>query len=919
MGRIQSSVGLITGTDIAGTVDQLIAISAQPRDRLIARTDLLQKQQTSIAELTALVIGVQLAGNKLVNASAYNAKTANSSNSDALGVTAGSSAAVGTHTVRTLQTAATHSVRSLQRFEATDEALGLSGTVSINSLGGFLDQSASLADLNDGRGVEPGVVRITDRSGRSSEIDFSEARTIDDVLQLINDAQIDVRATTTGNAITLTDTSGETTSNLIVEQLGSAETAADLGLWGIDSASNSATGIELELPEGTGALRGVALSELNGGSGLGSLTDLEITLSDGSSATVDLSSATTTADVVEAIEASGLKLIARLNDARNGFQIRDVSGGGGELTISSLDDTATALGIEASTTDDIVVGSNLNRKSVTNDTLLADLNGGSGIGKGTFTITDSAGDVGVINLASDEITTVGELIDAINDRGIDVSASINQAGDGITIVDTAAGALTLTIEDTNGGTSAESLGIAGTATDQLIDGDTVSALIGSQSDLIVIEDTDTLDSIAEKINDQSGYATATIDLNEDGTYSLGLRSSRGGEAGQIAVNTTGFNFDLRTDSLGRDARVAVSTDGGADRFYASSDGVFDLSGNGDGKAVTDATVLSEIGGPTSGSFTISDSNGKTGAINIVVDGLKTVGELIDKINGLGIEVSASINEDGTGIQVIDTADGSETLTITDIGSSTAASSLNIDGEAKTKQVNGQEVSAIIGSSDVSSDTGGGIVLTLKELSDSPITVTVDKNTSSVISSAKSLVNQYNLLSSKLDSLTSFNADTNEVGLLFGSNEALRIRTGFSRLLSGKISSAGDLTSIGQVGLRLNDQGKMELDSAKLEEALEKNPSDVENFFRTDSTGLANRISDLADRLAGDTNSLLIGRTETLAKQVQSNSERVETYNIRLEAERERLLRQFFAMEEAIGKIQGYQSSIDSIQPITIPT
>ena len=42
MGRIQSSVGLITGTDIVGTVEQLIAISARPRDRLLSRTALLQ-------------------------------------------------------------------------------------------------------------------------------------------------------------------------------------------------------------------------------------------------------------------------------------------------------------------------------------------------------------------------------------------------------------------------------------------------------------------------------------------------------------------------------------------------------------------------------------------------------------------------------------------------------------------------------------------------------------------------------------------------------------------------------------------------------------------------------------------------------------------------------------------------------------
>ncbi len=71
MGRIQSSIGLITGTDIVGTVDQLIAISGRPRDRLLSRTTLLQQEQQAIASLTASVIGVQLAGNQLSNASFF--------------------------------------------------------------------------------------------------------------------------------------------------------------------------------------------------------------------------------------------------------------------------------------------------------------------------------------------------------------------------------------------------------------------------------------------------------------------------------------------------------------------------------------------------------------------------------------------------------------------------------------------------------------------------------------------------------------------------------------------------------------------------------------------------------------------------------------------------------------------------------
>jgi flagellar hook-associated protein 2 len=922
MGRIQSSIGLITGTDIAGTVDQLIALSGRPRDRLISRTHTLQLEQQALAELTASVIGVQLAGNQLSSVSAFRSKTAESSDSTALSTLAGNDASPGSHAIRTLRKAATHAVRSLQRFESADEALGSVGTLSINPAGGFIDGSASLSGLNGGRGVEAGTIRITDRSGSSSDIDLSDARSINDVIDAINDAEIDVRATTVGNAIQLLDQTGDTLSNLKLEQLGSEETAADLGLWGIDTASNTATGIELELPAGEGALRGTLLSELGGGSGIGPLTDLDINLSDGSSAVIDLSSATTTSEVIDAIDSAGLSLIVRLNDARNGLQIRDVSGGNGNLTVTSADDTAADLGIDASTSDDILVGANLSRQTVTTDTLLSELNQGNGIDEGSFTITDSSGAVGAVNLTVEGITSVGELVDAINNLGIGVTASLNDAGDGIAVVDTAGGSSTLAIEDTGTRTTAADLGIAGTATDQTVGGSLVSALVGTQAGVIEIEADDTLETLAAKINADGRYADASVQLNDDGTYSLTVRSNRGGQAGRIAINSTGFNLDLRTDARGQDALIAVSTDGGVERFLTSSDGVFEIDGSGSAQqGITSSTLLDDIASDADrGSFTITDSAGVTSAINITAQQLTTVGQLVDAINDLGIGVTASINESGTGIAVVDTAAGSGTLTISDTGNGTAATSLGIAGEATTQTIDGSSVSALVGPAEVeSSEETTGLVVTLKELSDSPITVTVEEDTSAAVSAAQSFVDQYNLLVDKLDSLTFYNADTEEVGLLFGSSEALRIGNGYTRLLSGRIVGAGDLQSIGQVGLRFNDQGKLDLDSDKLTDAIGSSRTDVEEFFTIDQTGLAARLSNLADSIAGASSGMLLNRSETLTSQIEFNNTRIEGMNTRLEKERERLLQQFYATEEAIAKIQSNQTAIQQIQPITIPT
>jgi flagellar hook-associated protein 2 len=693
-------------------------------------------------------------------------------------------------------------------------------------------------------------------------------------------------------------------------------------LWGIDAAASTATGFDLEVPATTLDLRGAALTELNGGQGLGPLTNLDITLADGSNASVDLSTATNTAEIVDAIDASGLALIVRVNDAGTGFRVRDVSGGSGSFTISSADSTASSVGLDTTTTDSIIVGDNLNRQTVTTSTSLADLNQGDGIDTGSFTITDSAGVVGAINIKVEAITTVGDLVDAINALSTGVTASLNDAGDGIALVDTAAGSSTLKVEDTGTGTSAADLGIAGTAEIQTVGGVSVSALVGTQSAEITVDATDTLASLAAKINDTGRYATGSVEANDDASFSLRLLSTKGGEGGRFGIETSGFDLDLRTTSTGQDAKISVSADGGPSQILSSSDGVFEVNGGADGAAlISSATLLDDIaGGADRGSFTITDSAGAIGAVNLVAEGITTVGGLMDAINDLNVGVQASLNDAGTGLAITDTAAGSGSLVVADTGSGVAASSLGIAGTGSTQTVGGTSVTALVGPAEVSTDTTtSGLSFTLKQVTGDDITVDVANDSSTVVSAAETLVSQYNLLVDKLDSLTFFNPDTDEVGLLFGSSETLRIQTGYSRLLSGRISGAGDLKSIGQVGLGFSDTGKLELDSTELKESIENGGQDVEEFFSTSDSGLAAKLDSLAEKLAGETNGMLLNRSDTLSTQIEFNNDRIESLNERLENERERLLRQYYSMEQAIAKIQSNQQAVSQISPISIPT
>src|SRR5437762_10798795 len=161
MGRIQSSVGLVTGIPIQDTVDKLIAIEGAPRDALTARQKDLQAQQAAVTQLTALTLGVQIAAKRLEKTDLFAGRQTTSSSPDLLTATASSSAAPGQYQFVPARLAQSNQALS-SGVAASDQALG-GGTFSFR-FGGQLDTALNLGDLNGGEGVARGQIRITDRS-----------------------------------------------------------------------------------------------------------------------------------------------------------------------------------------------------------------------------------------------------------------------------------------------------------------------------------------------------------------------------------------------------------------------------------------------------------------------------------------------------------------------------------------------------------------------------------------------------------------------------------------------------------------------------------------------------------------------------------------------------------------------------------
>ena len=219
---------------------------------------------------------------------------------------------------------------------------------------------------------------------------------------------------------------------------------------------------------------------------------------------VDLTSASTIQDVVDTMNATFAanpdpqvnNLVASINPAGTGLRIEDTNGTPLGLYVSEFNDdgtTASDLGIYGFIGADMIgddlepipefdvnesgagettaenlgilgtmnyylVGSDLN-PTLTADTVLSQLDNGNGIAFDEIQILH--GDLSqIIDLGASGITTIQDVLDAINSSGLDVTASINPSGIGIQIVNDDQ-TRSLIVKDVSTSGTARALGIEG--------------------------------------------------------------------------------------------------------------------------------------------------------------------------------------------------------------------------------------------------------------------------------------------------------------------------------------------------------------------------------------------------------------------------------------------------------------------------
>jgi flagellar capping protein FliD len=683
MVQITSNTGIVSGIDYSTLITSLIKADSTASDAITAQNKTLTTKQTAMTTLMTYLTSLKGTISGLGQTSLYDTTSASSSNSGVISVATTGTPAAGTYQYTALQKAQSQqSVSSV--YSSANDAIG-AGSISFR-FGQSVDTSVNLSDINGGAGFTAGKIKITDRSGTSAIIDLSGARTIDDVLNAINNnGTVDVAASMLGDSILLRDNTGLTTSNLKVQEVNSGKTAASLGLAGINAAANAAAGSDIVYLSNK-----TSLNALNDGIGVefnDTAPDISFTLSNGSVGTINLAGSNTVGDIINKINSASTYLSAKLN-ADGKLTITDSSKGSGTFTLEAGGDSKalTDLGLTGSAISGTITGTFV----MPNGTSTV-LDHSTGVRINDYlpeiAYTLANGSAGTIKLHG--AATVGDIIGKINAASQYLHASIDADGK-MVVSDSSTGTGTFTLAAANNSTVLSDLGLASVpAVGGVITG---GAVMPNGASTVLDHST------GVRINSSADQYDIAYTLSNGGTGTIALAGSN--TIGDIISAINAASPSNLAAGIDADGKLTITdSSGGAGTFaFQAANGSMALSDLGLTGPVVNGVVTGTLTIPDGGGTDLSTlavglnttlsaspadisytlSNGSTGTISLL--GSTTIGDIVDRIKAASPYLTAAINTDGK-LTVSDSSGGTGTFTLKSADDSKALSDLGLNGTA----------------------------------------------------------------------------------------------------------------------------------------------------------------------------------------------------------------------------------------------
>ncbi|HEX4142699.1 MAG TPA: flagellar filament capping protein FliD [Pirellulales bacterium] len=644
------------------------------------------------------------------------------------------------------------------------------------------------------------------------------------------------------------------------------------------------------------------------GTGLVSTSDTGVTsggaLVDPSAGGVD----STLQDVLNTLNAAAPgKLEASIAPNGQSIQLTDLTTpNDGTFSVSDLNNSQAAvdLGLNTTAVGGVITGSPL--LAGLNSSLLRNLNGGQGLGQlGTLDLTDRSGATASVDLSGAQ--TLQDVIDDVNNAGIGIQASVNTAGNGIQLTDTTGSTSSnLIVADGDSTDTAEKLGLATNAA-------TTSVNSGNLNLESVSENT-TLASLNGGQGVAQGFFTITSSTGAQGRVTLGSNQTSIGDV-LTEINTLGIGVQAQINAAGNGI-LLYDTAGGSGTLKVTE---------GNSTTAANLHLLGTAATTTVNGQSAQAINGST-STTITLNSTDTLQDLANQINAANLGATATVFSDGSLLNPYHLAITSNVAGL--------AGQLQVDtsqlGLTLNQSAAPQDALLSVNNTLVSSSTNTfknilpGATLTVTGTSSTPVTINAAADSTQLVATLEALVNSYNKIQSDLAQFTTSSTSTNSSGVSTTTPGPLAsdpteegIESQLANLINGIIPGLGSVTSLAQLGITYNQNGTLTFSQSTFSAVYAQDPSAVQSFLSTTTTGLGDQFKSVLQGIAASQNSLISARNNAISNQLTDNQQQITLDQSLLNNEQQMLLTEFYNQETVVAQLKNSLNIVNSIEPLSI--
>lgn len=252
-------------------------------------------------------------------------------------------------------------------------------------------------------------------------------------------------------------------------------------------------------------------------------------------------------------------------------------------------------------------------------------------------------------------------------------------------------------------------------------------------------------------------------------------------------------------------------------------------------------------GTTTADITIDNTNGTLDGIAAAINSVSGLNVTASVINTTGSNYRLMLTSDNTGtdnqVQVTITAEGAGSGTLDDstglsqLNYNATNTNMNLNSEAENAEftLNGLTLSR---STNVISDALSGTTLTfLSETSGTPTTISINQDTSAVVSRMQDVIDKYNAFKEIVNEVTAYDPSTQVGGSLLGNSSLSLVDRQIRNTLASYVTtnSTGSIRSLADIGISTDkDTGLLALNTSTFQSALAVRENEVSQLLSAEN-------------------------------------------------------------------------------------